>query len=97
MPGDGGVPARFKLASAWAMIRSSAGSELASDSLSAFASRFAVRNCALIMSNSDTRFVVRVNCSMNGRKSWSFFFSPARSSSGTNSSALAPIIFKSPL
>ena len=35
-------------------------------SASAFFSRFAVRNCVLIMANSEARLVVRVNCAMNG-------------------------------
>ena len=79
MPGDGGVPGRRRLAVAWVTMRSSAGSALTSESFSALVSCLAVRNWVQTMLKSDTRLVVRVNCAMKGRKSFSVLLRSARS------------------
>ena len=65
--GDGGAPERSSASRACEMIRDKAGSDLTSERVSAVSSRGAVRNAVLTVSNSETRFVVCVNCLMNGR------------------------------
>jgi len=63
----------------------------------AFVSSLDVAICRLIKSTSDTRFVALVNCLRKGWNSRIVAFIDLRSSAGTNSRALRPIIFRSPL
>jgi hypothetical protein len=65
-PGDGGLPGRCRLSRASFTMRSSAGSAPSMDSFSALASCLAVRNWRFRMVNSETRFVAREKCWMNG-------------------------------
>ncbi|OQB90570.1 MAG: hypothetical protein BWX84_01860 [Verrucomicrobia bacterium ADurb.Bin118] len=78
-------------------MRFNAGNAFTNASVSGVASRRAARNWALMSWNSDARLVACVNCSMNGRVSVRVSNNACKSSSGTNCSALGPIIFKSPL
>ena len=88
------MPWRRRLAVACVMIRSSAGNALTSESFSALASCLAVRNWVQTMLKSETRFVVRVNCAMNGRKSFSVLLRSAKSLVGHEQQGLGPEHFE---
>ena len=66
MPGEGGVPGRFRLSLARCTIRVKAGRALSRESVVALVSRLLFRMVVLIRSNKLTRFDEPANCRMKG-------------------------------